>query len=327
MGNTFKITGIAWLLGLGAIVFMGLSNAEASVPSVTDPPPSDPPPNGLPDSAPLGKGIGKGPSVARVSYHCLGIEKTVVDGQSSYSYLADSMVVDAGGGSASLEGAATADLVADDAGVSPGQMAGASVTSGGMTYQSFDTCGTSATSVLNAVVMGEFQGNASAAGTAAVEFRFNYNVKLEFQNNTDSDGGLTAFTSTSLQVLGLEPQSFQVNADGKLINAPDGLTVADQSVDSDGHNVYLVSGTYTITGTLNYGHGVTNVVQTTFEAGAEATGVEVNGSAIIVDGFAAAEAVDSITYEIISLDPNVAFWFEGEQAPGAGANVVASTSP
>jgi hypothetical protein len=326
--NTLKITRIAWLFGLAAVVFIGVSNVEASEPRVTDPPPSDPPPNGLPGSAPLGKGIGKGPSVAWVTYTCMGIEDTVVDRQSPYSYLADSMVVDAGGGSVSLEGAATADLVADDAGVSPRQMAGASVTSSGssgMTNLSYDACGTSAASALNAVVMGEYQGDATAVGTAAVEFIIDYNVKLEIRNNPDSDGGLVAFTSTSLQVLGLDPQSFRVNADGKLINVPDGLTVTKLSVDSD--NVYLVSGLYTVFGTLNYGYGRTNHVLTTFEAGVKAKGVEVNGSTIVVEGFAAAEAVDSITYKIVSLDPNVAFWFVSEQAPeGRGDNVIAASS-
>lgn len=280
--------------------------------------PDSAPPFGLPDSAPpfgtgVGKGNGKGNAVAGVSYHCLGVAKQAVNRGSPYSYLADSIVLDAGGQDVTLEGAATGDLVTDNESLVPTHMAGASITTNGLTLQPFDTCGTSAGSALNSVVVGVDQTDAGTAGATYVEFRFNYHAKLEFQNTGGSDGDFSAFTETTLHVLGLEVESFKVSADGKLIQAPPGLTVTDLSVGD--HHVYEVAGTHIVEGQLYYGPGVTNIVQTTFEASGEVAGMDIDGSTMVA-GFASAEAMNTLTYEIVSLDPNVSFSFVPAQAAG-----------
>ena len=317
-----RVRGITWAtlaLSIGAIAGAGLSHAEDLVSSAGQPDavpptglPDDAPPFDLPDSAPpFGKGIGKGKglAVAGVSYHCLGVAKQTHNQGSPYSYLADSIVLDAGGYGATLEGTATGDLVVDDETTVPTHMAGASITTDGLMLQPFDTCGTSAGSVLNSVVVGVDQTDSSAIGAAYVEFRFNIHAKLEFQN-TGSEGNFSAFTETTLHVPGYQEESFKVSADGKLIEAPPSLTVTDRSVDD--HFLYEVAGTHVVEGQLFYGPNVTNIVQTTFQASGEVT-MDIKGSKIVA-GFASAEALNTLTYEIVSLDPNVSFSFVPAQA-------------
>jgi hypothetical protein len=261
--------------------------------------PESAPPFGLPDSAPpfgRGKGFvngkGKGLAVARVSYHCLGVEAQAFNKRAAFSYLADSIVSDAGGGrKGTFDGIATGDLVAEGI-TAPTHMASASFGAKGLMLQPFDTCGTSAGSVLNSVVTGVDLTDSSIVGAATVEFRVHYHVKLEFQNTGRFKGDFSAFTKTSIQVLGLEESSFKVRADGKIIEAPQGMEVRDMSVGD--HYVYEVEGMHAI------------------DSG-EVSGLNIKGSKIVT-GSASAEAMDGITYEIVSSDPNVSFSFVPAQA-------------
>lgn len=298
------------LVGIGLFTLSGFSIAA--------PPgglPTAAPPFGLPDSAPpfgtgigKGRGKGKGSAVARVSYHCLGLAKQLQNQDAPYSYLADSIVMDAGGNEAALEGAATSDLVAEGAVATvPTHMAGASIKTAGLSLQSFDSCGASAQSVLNSVVMGVDQTDPEASGAAYVVFKFNvFGLKLETQSASGSEGMFSASTQTTLNVLGLEPESFTVSANGKLVDAPPGLSITDLS-DGD-HYLYEISGTHEVSGTLFYGPGIRNIVQTTFAATGKVSGLDIQGSKMVA-GFASAEAVNSIAYEIVSLEPNVSFSF------------------
>jgi hypothetical protein len=171
--------------------------------------------------------------------------------------------------------------------------------------QPFDVCSSSAESVLDSVVVGTHLVTPEAAGVVDVEFVLDYQATLEIQS-LRGPNDFAAFTEAGLTVLGLTEESFAVSAEGEVIEAPPGLTVTDLS-DGD-HHVYEVSGTYVIPGQLSYGPGVQNVVTTTFLAGSEATGVQQEG-ALIVAGFAAVDAIDAVTYEILSLDPDVTFEF------------------
>jgi hypothetical protein len=256
-----------------------------------------------------GHGRGKGVSVAGVSYHCLGASKQINQGSPSFSGLADSIVLDAGGQTVTLEGAATSDLVVDGETMIPTHMAAASIKTDGLTVQTFDTCGTSAGSILNATVTGTDLTDSGTSGVTYVEFIFDYHATLEGSGNNFS-----AYTETTLNVPGFQGASFKVSADGTLIKAPPGLAVTDLSVRNKGF-LYEVKGKWTVGGVLFYGPGVTNVVQTTFQANGEVTGLDVKGSKMIA-GFASAAADNTLTYEIVSLDPNVAFSFVPAEAAG-----------
>jgi hypothetical protein len=262
----------------------------------------------------MGKGIGKGKghAVAGVSYHCLGVDKQAHRGGSTYSYFADSVVLDAGDQSVMLEGAATSDLVVSDAVTVPKHMAGASVMTDALTLQPFDICGTSAESILNAVVVGVDKANPDTSGSAYVQFVFNLHAKLEFQKNGGTGGAYSALTETTLQVLGLGRESFKVSANGALVEAPPGVTVTDLSTED--HFVYEVEGKHVVDAQLYYGkdangEDVKNIVQTTFAATGSVTGLDI-GEAQIVAGFASAEALNTLTYEIVSLDPSISFSFQ-----------------
>ena len=274
--------------------------------------PDSAPPFGLPDSAPpvgRGKGKGKGKngnSVATVSYHCLGISQQVNHQDAAYSYLADSIVVDANGSETTLEGAATGDLVSDETGFVPTHMAGASLSTEGLSLQSFDACGAAAQSTLKSFVVGIDEANPEISGSAYAEIVFNYNVRLETHDSGRQKGNFSAFTETTLQVLGLHSDSFTVSIDGELVDAPPGLEVTDLS--NGDHHVYQISGSYSVPLQLFYGNGITNIVLTTFEAAGGVSEVDVKGSKIVA-GFASAEALETLTYEVVSLDPNVTFTF------------------
>ncbi len=303
--RNLRIPAFMFAMAMGLVTFSGLSNAAppAGLPDAA-------PPFGLPASAPpfgkgVGRGKGKGAAVAAVSYHCLGVSKQLKNQASPYSYLADSIVVDAGAQQATLQGAATGDLVVNDITV-PTQMAGASISTAGLSLQSFDVCGASAQSALNSVVVGSDAANPGASGAAYAEVRFNYHAKLETQNKKGSAGNFSAFTETALKVLGLQEESFTVSATGELVEAPPGLSITNLS--NGGHYVYEISGTYVIPVQLFYGAGIRNVVLTTFEATGVVSSVDVKGSKIVA-GFASAEALTTLTYEIVSLDPNVSFTF------------------
>ena len=294
------------IVAMSLLAVPGLSNADLTSESS-----GAAPPFGLPTSAPpfgkgVGRGKGKGNAVVAVSYHCLGVAKQLNKQASPYSYLADSIVLDAGGQEAILEGAATGDLVADDIATVPTHMAGASISTAGLSLQSFDTCGASAQSALNSVVTGVDQNNPGTSGAAYVEFIFHYHAKLESQNAEGSEGIFSAFTETTLKVLGLQDESFTVSANGKLVEAPSSLSVTDLSIGD--HYLYEISGTYVVPGQLFYGEGISNVVLTTFEAAGEVSSFDVEGPKIVA-GFASAEALNTLTYEIVSLDPNVSFTF------------------
>jgi hypothetical protein len=271
----------------------------------------------------IGKGIGKGKglAVSAVSYHCLGHSSQQVNAGSPYSYLADSLVLDAGNGVITHEGAATGDLVVDSA--TPAQMAAANVTTEGLTLQPFDTCSTSSGSLLTSVVKGVSLGDQATSGAAYVEFRFNYHARLEFQNNGDPEGGFSAYTETAMEIPGMPQQTFRVTAEGNIVDVPAGITVTDLSAGS--HYVYEVSGTYTVEGQLFYGPEVTNVVQTMFTAGGKISSTAVDGGSRIVAGFASAEAMNTLTYEVNSLDPNVVFSFEPEEKAGNATPLVTNT--
>ncbi len=279
------------------------------------------PPFGLPGSAPplgtgkglalgLGKGIGKGigrgkgAAVANVSYHCLGYAESLRESGSAFSYLADSIVLDAGAGSSvALEGEATGDLVEPGVTAVPVQGAAAGVDTAGLALRPYDLCASASRSVLDSLVVGSSASDPAAYGVAEVDFVFRYEAVLELQDG-GSDGAFYAFTETSLEVLGLTSDSFRVGAHGEVVESPPGMTVTDLS--EGGHHVYEVSGTYVVQGRLFYGPGVANVVQTTFLAGGEVEGLHLEGARIVA-GFAAAEALDSLSYEIVSVDPDVTF--------------------
>ena len=267
----------------------------------------------LPNGRGLGKGLGKGlgrgkgVAVAGVSYHCLGVSKQIHNQGSPYSYLADSMVMDAGNQAVTVEGAATSDLVMDGENTIPTLMAAASIKTDGLTLQTFDTCGTSAGSILNAEVMGVDQTDSSTSGATYVIYIFKYHARL-----AGSGDNFTASTEATLHVPGFQEASFKVSADGKLIDAPPELMVTNLSVGKD--FLYEVEGEYTVEGgVLFYGPNVTNIVQTTFQANGDVT--DITGSKMVA-GYASAEALNTLTYEIVSLDPNIAFSFVPAQATG-----------
>lgn len=183
-----------------------------------------------------------------------------------------------------------------------------------MHLQPFDVCSSSAESALDSVVVGTHLTNAAATGVADVQFVFDYEAVLETQSQQGPQD-FAAFIEADLVVLGLTEESFVVSAEGAIVEVPAGLSVTERS--EGDHHVYEISGTYVIQGQLSYGPGAYNVVTTSLLAGAEATGVDQAGGSIVA-GFAAADAIDAITYEIVSLDPEVSFSFVA--AGSAGAN-------
>ena len=191
--------------------------------------------------------------------------------------------------------------------------AAAGVETGGMLLQPFDFCSSSAESVLDSVVVGTHLTDAGASGVADVDFVFDYKATLETQS-LEGPHDFAAFIEADLVVLGLTEESFVVSAEGAIVEAPPGLSVTDLS--NGDHHVYEISGTYVIPGQLSYGPGAYNVVTTSLLAGAEATGVQQAGGSIVA-GFASVDAIDAITYEIVSLDPDVSFSFVATPSHGA----------
>jgi hypothetical protein len=305
------------LLAVGAAFALAL--LASSVSFAQGPPPPTPahgPPFGLPDSAPppfsKGKGLGPGKTSAKVSYNCLGVIDEVAQQGTPYSFVQDALEIDVGRSTVFLDGSASSDLVGGGV-LFPTHGASASVETGSLSLQPFDFCASSSGSALDSVVTGLHLGDPTASGIVDVEFHFQYQATLEL-DDSGSGARFTAYTATVLEVLGLSLDSFEVSADGQVLQVPPGLLVEDRSVGT--HHVYLISGTYAVEGQLLFGPGVTNVVKTTFTAGSEIDGYDLQRGKLIA-GFAAAEALDTISYEIISLDPNVVFLFVEEQEPPA----------
>lgn len=253
-------------------------------------------------------GKGKGAALAAVTYHCLGFQDHRVDGGSPFSYVADTLVLDAGRGDVVLDAAAAGDL--PEAGVLsyPVQGAATSLDTGPLALRPFDLCASTAESLLDAVVQGTHLGDPAASGVADVEFHVHYRATLELASRSAPDD-FVAFTETTLEVPGFPADTFRVASDGGGIEAPPGTVVEDLS--SGGRRVYEVSGTYVVPGRLPYGPGTRSVVTTTLFVGAETAEVVARGGRIVA-GFAAVDAMDSLDYEILSLDPDVAFRFVPE---------------
>jgi hypothetical protein len=150
---------------------------------------------------------GKGKGVTKVSYNCLGVLEKVHQKASPFSYIADSIVVEAGNWSVFLGGEASADP--GNSLYLPLQGAAASIDTDALSLQPFDICGSSAGSVLDSVVIRLDLADPNASGVADVEFRFNYEATLAFQNLRWSRGEFAAYTNTSLEVLGLTRDSFK----------------------------------------------------------------------------------------------------------------------
>ncbi len=309
-------------LGLVLLLLAGPGWAQAT------PPPSGlpevAPPFGLPKSAPpfgrgkafafgLGKGMGKGSAVSAVSYQCLGVETGLSDAGSSFSYLSDEIALEAQLSPVYLDAAAAGDLVKSGGISAPIYGAAAGVETGGMLLQPFDLCSSTAESALDSVVVGTHLTDAGAAGVADVEFVFDYEATLE-THSLNGSNDFVAFVEADLVVLGLTEDSFVVSAEGAIVEAPPELSVTDLS-DGD-HHVYEISGTYVISGQLSYGPGAYNVVTTSLLAGVEAAGVQRAGRSIVA-GYASVDAIDAITYEVVSLNPDVSFSFVAAASTGA----------
>jgi hypothetical protein len=279
------------------LVLCGVAGAAHAQPAGVPPqnPPSDVPP-------PFAKGQG-GKGNADVSFNCLGVAGSVGDSGSPFAYVADAVELQSGAASVFLEGSASGDLPGDGL-VAPVQGAAASIGTQGLALQPFDFCDNSAGSVLSTVVTGSHLFDPLASGRADVEFHVHYHAVLQTEG---TGGSFTAYTGTELAVLGVSFDSFEVSASGDIVSAPPGLSVTEILL--DGATAYEVSGTQVIPGQLAYGEGATNVVETTFFAGGHLEAVNAQGSSIVA-GVAAAEAIDSISYEVVSLDPDVAFSFE-----------------
>jgi hypothetical protein len=277
------------LCGAGAAFAQG-------VPPVN--PPSDVPPE-------FSKGRG-GKAMADVSFNCLGIADSLAEQGSPFAYVTDAVEIQQGSASVFLDGSASGELAGGGI-VSPVQGATAGLETQGLALQPFDFCDNSAGSVLSSVVTGAHQGDPTLSGRADVEFHVYYHAILQSEG---SGGSFTAYTGTELAVLGVSFDSFEVSATGDIVNAPPGLTVTRSTV--DGVSVYEISGTQVIPGQLVYGPGATNVVETTFFAGSHLEAASANRASIVA-GVAAAEAVDSIGYGVVSLDPNVVFSFQAAE--------------
>lgn len=290
MAQTLR--GVWMAAALGLLGTVGIAHAGGSPVGV---PPLDPP-----NDVPPGFANAKGKSRVDVSFNCLGVTGSVGDVGGSFAYVADAVEIQRGAASVFLEGSASGSL--PGGGASPVQGATASVDTQGLSLQSFDFCDNSAGSVLSAVVTGSHV-DPTASGVVDVEFHVHYHAILQSEG---SGGIFTAYTGTELAVLGVSFDSFEVSASGDVVDAPPGLSVTASLV--DGARVYEISGTHVIPGQLVYGEGSTNVVETTFFAGGHLEAVEARG-AKIVTGVAAAEAVDTISYEVVSLDPEVTFSF------------------
>ncbi|MGD2073408.1 MAG: hypothetical protein PVI91_12595 [Gammaproteobacteria bacterium] len=301
------------VMGIGLFAIPELSHA---VPPGGLPDTTSPPPFGLPPGPPFGTGVGNGHgkgkgngrAVASISYHCLGVAKQLDAQNSPYSLLADRIVADLAGQQATLEGAATSDMVAyGDPAALPTHMAGASIRTAGLSLQSFDTCGATAESQLNSVVVGVNEAAPETSGAAYVTFIVTFNgLRLETHAAAGSGGMFSASTETTLKVLGLQEESFTVSATGELVEAPPGLTVTDLSVDD--HYVYEISGAERIPGRLYFGKGVRNILKTTFTAAGEVSTVEADGSTMAA-GFASAETLNTISVQIVSENPSISFSF------------------
>lgn len=315
------------LPSLAGAALLGLAVAAPAA-AQSSPPPNVPalgPPFGLPPGPPFGlpgtappdfskgkgkrKGMGSGKTSADVTYSCLGVAEATRDHGSPFSYVEDAVELRRGASSVFLEGVASGELAGG--GFAPTQGAAASLESEGMTLLSFDACDSSAGTVLASIATGAHLDDVSAEGMADVEFHVHYQATLELDASL---GSFTAYTGSELEVLGLSVDSFEVSSDGEVVDAPPGLTVTDRSFGS--HRIYDVAGTYVIPGQLRYGPEVENVVRTRFFAGGA---VAETGRRGVAAGFAGAEALDTVSYEIVSLDPDVVFEFveasdSGEEA-------------
>ncbi|MEN8158566.1 MAG: hypothetical protein ABFS41_00685 [Myxococcota bacterium] len=245
-----------------------------------------------------------------VSFNCFGVADSVGDAGSPLSYVADAVEIQHGSASVFLEGSASAALPGDGL-TSPLHGASASLGTPSLALQPSDFCDTSAGSVLASVVTGSHLLDPTATGWADVEFHVHYDAIL----HSEGTGGIfTAYTGTELAVLGVSFDSFEVTASGDIVSAPPGFSVTESII--DGARVSVISGLLVIPGQLAFGKGATNTIESTFFAGGFLESVSTDG-ATIVAGVAAAEALDTISYEIKSLDPNVVFAFEEVPDPNA----------
>jgi hypothetical protein len=286
----------------------GLALADSAYSQPPPPTPvTDPPPYGLPDSAPpdQSKGNGPGKSSADLSFACLGVAEESIDMGSAFSYIADEVVIGDDTSTVVVAGVAASGLATHSDPI-PLQGATASLDANSLLLQPFDICASSAGSALDSIVVGIDTTDPFAFGMADVDFYFEYSATLEIERGPGSSGRFIAYTGTELEVLGLGGGAVEITADGAIVSAPPGVTITDLSTGD--RNVYEVSGIYVIEGQLRYGPGVRNVVKTTFFAGGEVESVNLE-QAEIVAGFAAADALDSVSYSIVSLHPNISFSF------------------
>jgi len=251
-----------------------------------------------------GKG-GKHGAFAWVSYYCLGRSDEMSKSRPNAAYIENSVVLEDGYKPVLLDAIASSGVSYDKGTYGPVHRAGAAMKSWGMKLHPYDECASYADSALDAVVIGTHR-YPGQWGEADVEFVIHYDATFEIREKyAYGTSGFAALTDASLEVLGVPLDEFEVLATKRRVKAPPGLHVAD--ISSYGVRRYRVWGERTVYGRLAYGYGTASVVSTKLSAGSGIRGSKYKYTT--VSGYAIADALDSMTYEIRSLDPDVSFTF------------------
>ncbi|MBW2273502.1 MAG: hypothetical protein JRG96_09540 [Deltaproteobacteria bacterium] len=256
-------------------------------------------------------------ATADVTYTCLDFSDAFARRDYPAASLDSSVNRPFASGSVELTASGDAQVPARGGVKLPTHGAAGGVSTAGVSVPSFDFCTASGGSLVSVIVEGKDTSDPGASGNTDVYFAIELDVTLEFRNDNQL-GAFNAFAGLDLAT----PFGFDVldlsAGDGSL-DVPPELTV--ENLSSGGVSRYRISGVTSVATQLRYGPYSRNLVNSMFYAGGEFETDEVGGD---VAGFAAASALDTLRYRIISRNPDVSFRFVSVPEPAGGALALAA---
>ena len=260
-------------------------------------------------------------STADITFSCFGFFNNVSLEDPHQASLSHAEMLTPGGGTANLEGAGLGNIAT--ASTPPTQGASGSLDALDVTLLPSDRCVVNGGNILLSRIFGVSTTAPQSSGTADAIVRFSYSGLHEYEDLA-GDADWKAAASVFLFMPPSRSDSFEVASSSKTgLSMPAGFSAQDVSV--GGRVGHLITGTVEIEATSSYGPSAMNELEVTHFGGGSFDGFSLSqGGESMVSGSASWNGLTTLTYEVVSMDPDVDFSLTALPEPGAVLQLLAA---